>query len=184
MRKLSVFNFITLNGFFEGPGGDISWNIHDTEEADHAKSGLQADNILLFGRRTWQMMAGFWPTPMAMEQMPEVAEGMNKAEKIVFSNTLKEANWKNSRIIGGDIGKVVRELKATPGKDLTILGSGSIVTQFTDLGLIDAWQIMINPVALGNGTPVFHGIKNKLDLKLVNSSIKKNGLVVLDYLPA
>ncbi|QEC42801.1 dihydrofolate reductase family protein [Pseudobacter ginsenosidimutans] len=184
MRKLSVFNFTTVNGFCEGPGGDISWNIHDTEETDHAKTGLQADNILLFGRKTWQMMAGFWPTPMAMEQMPEVAAGMNRAEKIVFSNTLKDANWNNSRIIGGDIGKVIRELKATPGKDLTILGSGSIVTHFTDLGLIDAWQIMINPVALGKGTPMFHGIKSKLNLKLVNSSIKKNGLVVLDYIPA
>lgn len=184
MRKLTVFNFTTLNGFYEGPGGDISWNQHGADQNEHAENGLQADNILLFGRVTYQMMAGFWPSPQALQQMPEVAEGMNKAEKIVFSNSLKNVSWNNSRIIGGDIGNTIRDLKATPGKDLTILGSGSIVSQFTDLGLIDAYQIMINPVALGSGTPIFHDIKKRLDLKLVHSSVLKNGIVVLDYVPA
>lgn len=184
MRKLSVFNFTTLNGFYAGPGGDISWNIHGTEQNKHAENGLQGNSILLFGRVTYEMMAGFWPTPMAKEQMPEVAEGMNKAEKIVFSNTLKKADWNNTRLISGDIGKAIKELKSTPGKDLTILGSGSIVSLFTDLGLIDAYQIMINPVALGKGTPIFHNIKKDLRLKLINSSTLSNGIVVLDYVPA
>lgn len=184
MRKLTVFNFTTLNGFYAGPGGDISWNIHGTEQNDHAENGLQSNSILLFGRVTYEMMAGFWPSPMAKEQMPEVAAGMNKAEKIVFSNTLKKADWNNTRIINGDIGKAVKELKSTPGKDLTILGSGSIVSQFTDLGLIDAYQIMINPVALGSGTSIFHNIKKNLQLKLTNSSVLSNGIVVLDYVPA
>lgn len=183
MRKLTVFNFITLNGFYAGPGGDISWNQHGPEQNEHAENGLQGNSILLFGRVTYQMMAGFWPTSQAMQQMPEVAEGMNKAEKIVFSNTLRKADWNNSRIISGDIGKAIRELKATDGKDLTILGSGSIVSLFSDLGLIDAYQIMINPVALGQGTPIFHDIKKQLNLKLTNSAILKNGIVVLDYEP-
>lgn len=183
MRTLNVFNFVTLNGFYKGPGEDISWNKHGAEESEHAENGLQSGNILLFGRRTYEMMAGFWPTEQASIMMPEVAEGMNKAEKIVISHSLTNPSWNNSRVIGGDIGKAVRELKASADRDITILGSGSIVAQLTDLKLIDSYQLMINPIALGDGTPLFKGIKQPLDLKLVNSSILSNGMLVLDYEP-
>lgn len=183
MRTLNVFNFTTLNGFYKGPGEDISWNQHGSEENEHAENGLQSGNILLFGRRTYDMMAGFWPTEQAKQMMPEVAEGMNKAEKIVISHSLTNPSWNNTRVIGGDIGKAIRELKASAGKDITILGSGTIVLQLTDLRLIDSYQLMINPVALGDGTPLFQGIKQPLNLKLVNSSILKNGMLVLDYVP-
>ena len=181
MRKLNVFNFVTLNGFFEGPNHDISWHKHGGEENKYSDDSLQAGNILLFGRRTYEMMYSFWPTEMAAEQFPETAKGMNRSEKIVFSNTMKKAEWENTKIIGGDIVAEMKRMKKTKGLDMVILGSGSIVTQFADAGLIDEYQIMIDPVAIGKGTTMFKGIKNKLDLKLTETKIFKSGIVLLHY---
>jgi len=183
MRKLVIFNFTTLNGYFEGPGGDLSWHRHGEEESKFAADSAGQGGILLFGRITYEHMAAWWPTPQALQQMPAVAEGMNKAEKIVFSRTLKRADWENTRIIGGDIITAVKQLKQTPGKDMCVLGSGSIITQFADAGLIDEYQFMVDPVALGNGTPTFKGLKNKLDLKLVSTKTFKSGVILLSYQP-
>ena len=181
MRKLSAYNFLTLNGFYKGPGNDTSWHKHGAEENEYASDSLKSDNILLFGRVTYELMASYWPTPFAIENDPAVAKGMNDAEKIVFSNTMKNAGWNNTRIISGNILDEMKKLKQTPGKDLTILGSGSIITQFADAGLIDGYEIMIDPVALGDGTPIFKGIKHQLDLKLTNSHMFKSGVVLLSY---
>jgi dihydrofolate reductase len=181
MRTLNAFTFLTLNGFYKGPNEDITWHRHGGEEAEFSEEGLMHGSILLFGRKTYEMMVAFWPTPMAKESFPNVADGMNKAEKIVFSNTLKKADWNNTRIIGGDIVREVRKLKQSGTKDMTILGSGSIVTQLAGHGLIDAYQIMIDPVALGAGTPIFNGLQNKLDLHLTDVRRFKSGIVVLSY---
>lgn len=183
MRKLVIFNFATLNGYFEGPGGDVSWHRHGEEEGKFAADSVGQGGILLFGRITYEHMAAFWPTPQAMQQMPVVAKGMNKAEKIVFSRTLKQADWENTRIIGEDIITAIKQLKQTPGKDMCILGSGSIITQFADAGLIDEYQFMVDPVALGEGTPTFKGLKKKLDLQLISARTFKSGVVLLSYKP-
>jgi len=183
MGRIGVFNFITLNGFYEGPGHDIGWHRHGAEESDFSLEGLSGGSILLFGRVTYEMMIQWWPTPAAIQAMPEVADGMNKAEKIVFSRTLTKAGWHNTRIMSGDIVDAIKTLKRTGGKDMTILGSGSIVTQFADAGLIDDYMIMVDPVCLGEGTPIFKGLKQKLDLKLVSSRTFKSGVVLLNYQP-
>src|SRR5580698_7653703 len=132
MRKLNVFNFLTLNGFYKGLNEDISWHVHGGEEGKFSEEGAQSGSTLLFGRVTYQMMEAFWPTPAAKESMPVVADGMNKAEKIVFSKTLKKADWNNTKIIKGDLIEEVKKLKKLPGVGITILGSGSIVTQLAD----------------------------------------------------
>lgn len=183
MGRLTSFAFISLNGFFKGPNEDIGWHRHGGEEAEYSAASLQAENILLFGRLTYDVMASFWPTPMALESLPVVAEGMNKADKIVFSRTMKTATWSNTRVVGGDIAGEVRHMKQTSGKNMTILGSGSIVSQLADAGLIDGFQIMIDPVALAEGMPIFSGIKRKLDLKLTASRTFKSGVLLLDYQP-
>ncbi|HTI92719.1 MAG TPA: dihydrofolate reductase family protein [Puia sp.] len=183
MRKVSVFNFITLNGYFHGPDGDISWHRHGAEEAGLSDEKSQQGNTLLFGRVTYQHMASFWPTPAAKQMQPVTADGMNKAEKIVFSRTLKKADWNNTRLIKDDLVGAVTRLKQEPGSDITILGSGSIVTQLADAGLIDGYGFMIDPVALGEGVPVFKGIKNKLDLKLTSSKVFRSGVIMVTYEP-
>lgn len=181
---LNVFNFLTLNGFYKGPDGDISWNRHNSEEQEHAEDSVgEAQHILLFGRVTYQMMAGYWPSPMAMQNSPVVAKGMNRSEKIVFSRTLKQAEWQNTRVISDNLIEEIKALKAMPNKHLTVLGSGSIVSQLADAGLIDAYQLMVNPVALGSGTPIFSGIQHPLQLALRSVKSFKSGVVMLDYVP-
>jgi dihydrofolate reductase len=181
MRKLNSFTFLSLNGYYKGVDEDTSWHRHGEEEGKYSEESLQSNNILLFGRTTYEMMASFWPTPMAAEMFPKVAIGMNQAEKIVFSNSLRTAEWDNTTIIKGDIVDQITKIKSTKGSGLTILGSGSIVTQFSDANLIDTYQIMIDPVVLGKGTSLFEGTKNKLDLKLINSKAFKSGVVLLTY---
>jgi dihydrofolate reductase len=181
MRKLGVFNFVTLNGYFKGPNGDIGWHQHGGEETEYAMEGLRSGSTLLFGRVTYQMMASYWPTPNAIKNDPAVAEGMNNADKIVFSKTLKKAEWKNTKLIRDNIIEEIRKLKLTPGNDLTLLGSGSILTQLADHGLIDEYQFMVDPLVLGDGTSIFKNLKHQLNLKLNNSRVFKSGTVLLSY---
>lgn len=182
MAQLSVFNFVTLNGFYKGSNEDISWHRHGAEESEYAAEGAQSESILLFGRITYQMMASYWPTPQARRDLPAVAEGMNKSQKIVFSRTLKKAEWDNTKLIKDNLVEEVKKLKKGRN-DITILGSGSIVTQLAEAGLIDMYQIMVDPIALGAGTPMFGGMKKKLDLKLTSSRVFKSGVVLLIYEP-
>ena len=142
---------------------------------------LKFDSILLFGRVTYEMMEGYWTTSMALDNDPIVAAGMNKSEKIVFSRTMKKAEWNNTKLINDNIIDEIKKLKQTPGKDMAILGSGSILTQFAEHGLIDEYQFMVDPVILGEGTSIFKGIKHKLDLKLTQSRTFKSGVVLLCY---
>ena len=145
-----------------------------------SEENLRSGNILLFGRKTYDMMAQFWPTPMAQELYPIVAEGMNKSEKIVFSKTMQKADWQNTRIINENIFDEIRKLKQA-GRDMTLLGSGNLLKQLAAEGLIDSYQIMVDPVAIGDGTPLFKNIKSHLDLKLTSTRTFKNGEVLLNY---
>jgi dihydrofolate reductase len=181
MSKLSVFNFISLDGYYKDPNNRIDWHQHGQEEGEFSAKNLGQDNILLFGRITYQMMASWWPTQNAIDAMPEVAKGMNNAEKIVCSNSLQAADWQNTRIISGDIVAQLRELKKTSAKGITILGSGNLCTQLAGAGLIDHYQIMIDPIAIGNGTSVFKGIQQQLKLKLTDTRSFKSGTVLLSY---
>jgi len=183
MRKVGVFNFITLNGYFKGPKGDISWHKHGAEENEYAVEMLKAGSTLLFGRVTYEMMASYWPTPIAIKNDPIMAGGMNNADKIVFSRTLKKVEWNNTRLVTDNIAEEIQKMKRMPGKDMTLLGSGTIVNQFAEQGLIDEYQIMVDPVVIGDGTPIFKDIKHKLDLKLTATRTFKSGVVLLCYQP-
>ena len=184
MRKLSVFNLISLDGYFTGKGGDISWHTVDDEFQELANKASNSGNTLLFGRVTYQLMASFWPTPQALKMDPVVAKGMNASPKIVFSRKMKSVDWENTQLVKGDLIAEVEKLKRGTGKELTILGSGSIVAQLADAGLIDEYQILLNPVALGEGRSMFEGLSKKLPMKLISSRVFKNGNVLLTYAPA
>jgi len=183
MKRINSYTFITLNGFFKGLNEDISWHRHEGPESEHAVEGLGGGGMLLFGRKTYEMMSSFWPTPAAMNSMPEIAKGMNSAEKIVFSKTIKEAKWNNTKIISDNIVEEVRKLKESGSKDMTILGSGSILSLFADNGLIDEYQFMIDPVVIGEGSSVLKNITKKLDLKLTKSKVYKSGVILAIYEP-
>ncbi len=184
MRKLLVFNLVTLDGYFAGPDGDISWHQVDDEFQELANQASNSGNTLLFGRVTYQLMANYWPTPEALKTDPVVAAGMNSSEKIVFSRTLTTADWNNTRLAGGDMIEEVRQLKQGSGKDLTVLGSGSVVRQLAEARLIDEYQILLNPVVLGKGRTMFEGVKGPRSFKLAKTRVFKNGNVLLTYHPS
>ena len=183
MRKLNVFNLVSLDGYFTGKGGDISWHMVDDEFQELANKASNSGNTLLFGRVTYQLMAGFWPTAQALKMDPVVAKGMNVSPKIVFSRKMKRVDWENTRLLKGNLIAEVKKLKRGTGKGLTILGSGSIVAQLADAGLIDQYEILLNPVALGQGRSMFENVSRNLSLKLISSRVFKNGNVLLTYEP-
>jgi len=183
MRKLFVFNMVTLNGYFEGPNKEIDWHNVDGECNEYAIDMLNSVDMLLFGRVTFELMASYWPTPDAIKNDPIVAEKMNTLSKIVFSKTLDEVAWQNTKLVRDNIEEETKNMKKQPGKDMVLLGSGSIMSEFAQRGLIDEYRIMVNPVVLGNGKPLFTGIKDRLNLKLTNTRIFKSGNVLLYYRP-
>jgi dihydrofolate reductase len=157
MRKLHVFESISVDGYFCDAANDMTWahaGSDDAEFNDFVSGNASAGGDLLFGRKTYQMMAAFWPTPVAAQQMPRVAAGMNAARKFLVSKTL-EPTWKNTQRLTGDLVQAVRDLKGGDGPDVTVLGSGSVVAQLGDAGLVDEYQFVIVPVALGGGRTVF-----------------------------
>ena len=185
MRKLVVFNHVTLDGFFVDSDGDMSWAHKDDAEWNaFAAENASGSGQLIFGRVTYELMAGFWPTPFAMESMPAVAEGMNNMPKVVFSRTLDKASWKNTKLVKHDIAAEMRKMKKEPGPDMVILGSGSIVSQMAQEGLIDEYQVVVNPLVLGKGRTMFDGITKRLPLKLTKTRAFGNGNVLLCYEPA
>ena len=184
MRKVILFNLVTLDGFFAGPNGGIDWHNVDEEFNEFANDQLNSTDGLIFGRVTYQLMASYWPTEAAIKGDPVIAEKMNALPKIVFSRTLKTAEWNNTTLIKENIADEILKLKRQPGKDLFVFGSADLASTLTNLGLIDEYRIIVNPVVLGNGKPLFKGIKDKLHLKLVNTKTFRSGNVLLYYQPA
>ena len=187
MRKLIVFNHVTLDGYFVSHNGDFNWARNNTDDPEYA--AFEAENAkgnaeLLFGRITYDLMVKYWPTPMAAQQAPTVAEGLNRMPKIVFSRTLDHASWANTRVLKGDLIDEVRKLKSEPGPDMLIMGSGTIIAQLAPEGLIDEYQMMVDPVALGSGRSMFNGIPQKLTLQQTTSRTFKSGKTFLCYKPA
>lgn len=183
MRKLLVFNSVTVDGYFTDKNNDMSW-AHaqaDPEWNEFVAGNAQSGGEMIFGRVTYQMMEGFWPTPAAAQTFPEVAEGMNKSPKVVFSKTLDKVTWNNTRLLKGDLVDEVRKLKEESGDGLVLMGSGRIVAQLAPAGLIDEYQIVVNPLVLGDGRTMFEGVKEKLKLTLTDSRAFKNGNVLLSY---
>lgn len=181
MRSLRVFESVSVDGYFVDEGGDMGWahaGAPDPEFDAWVAKNAGSGGALLFGRKTYQEMAGFWPTPMAAAQMPEVARGMNGAKKYLVSRTLAPT-WSNTELLPGPLVEVVRALKAEAGPPLVILGSGSVAAQLGDAGLVDEYQLVIVPVVLGAGRTVF-GRRQPLQLT-EHRVFRESGMVVLTY---
>ena len=172
---------IALDGYFEGPGRDISWHKVDTEFNEFAIQQLDEIGTLLFGRVTYELMAGYWPTPTAIKDDPIVAGKMNAMEKVVFSSSLAKADWNNTRLVRESAEKEVQHLKEQNGKAVAILGSSELANSLSRVHLIDEYRIIINPVALGAGTPLFKETGGRMNLTLTKSRVFKSGNVLLYY---
>src|SRR5262245_40662313 len=186
MRKLIVFNHISLDGYFVDGNGDMSWAKADHQDAEwdaFVAGNASGGGVLVFGRITYEMMASFWPTPFAIENMPAVAEAMNRMPKVVFSRTMDKASWNNTTLVKGDLAAEIRKMKQSVGEDMVILGSGNVVSQLAEEGLIDEYHLVVNPIILGKGRTMFDGVKEKLRLKLIKTRAFGNGNVLLRYEP-
>jgi len=184
MRKIIWFNLITLDGYFEGPNREIDWHNVDDEFNVFAAEQLDSMDVLLFGRVTYEMMASYWPSEMAVTNDPVIAEKMNTKLKIVYSTTLEKADWSNTTLIKENIVRETTRLKQQPGRDMAIFGSAVLGNALLDAGLIDEIRVLVNPVVLHSGHPLFRDGSEKLHLKLLTSRNFKNGNVLLVYQPA
>jgi dihydrofolate reductase len=185
MRRLVVFNNVSLDGYFTDANGDMSWaHVEDPEWNAFAAENAKGGGVLIFGRITYGLMASFWPTPAALKQFPDVAKGMNNQPKVVFSRTMDKATWNNTKLVKSDLPGEIRKMKKEPGEGMVILGSGTIVSQLTQEGLIDEFQIIVTPIVLGKGRTLFEGVKNKVKLKQTKTRSFKNGNVFVCYEPS
>jgi dihydrofolate reductase len=177
MRKVIVSNLMSLDGFFEGPNHELDWFVVDEEFFAYARDMLRGVDTIVFGRKTYQHMADYWPSAPA----EEIADQMNNLPKIVFSRTLERAEWQNSTLVKNDAIAEISKLKKLPGKDMVILGSASLASFLLQQGLIDEYRVILNPVLLGSGRPLFQDVKQRLRLKLSRTKLFGSGVVVLYY---
>lgn len=180
MRKVILFNMITLDGFFEGENQTLDWHNVDEEFEAFAIEQLNEADILLFGRTTYELMANYWPSlPVADD--PVIAHKMNTISKIVFSKSMDKAEWENTRLIKDNIKEEITTLKNQSGKDIYIFGSAELASTLRDMDLIDEYRIMINPVVIGKGKPLFVNMNHRLNLKLHKIKEFNSGNVLLYY---
>ena len=171
----------TLDGYFEGPDHDISWHNAGNEEfAKFAEDQLDETDTLIFGRRTYELMAGFWPSEEAIKIEPETARRMNSLNKVVFSHSPINTDWQNVESSTNVVEKM-QELKSASGKDIAVLGSSNLCLTLFEENLLDEIRIMINPVIIGKGTPLFDGTDKILKFELKTSKTFKSGNVLLTY---
>jgi dihydrofolate reductase len=185
MPSLSSFISLSLDGCYADAGSGMDWaHSNDPEQAAFTAGNAKGGGRLVFGRVTYDMMHSFWPTPAAAQMMPEVAKGMNAMPKVVFSRSMKKAEWNNTTVLNGDLVANVRKLKSDDGPGMAILGSGSVVAQLMEAGLLDELQVMQVPVSLGGGKRLFDGVKRRIGWTRVEERPFKNGNVFLRYRPS
>ena len=187
MRNLIVFNHVSIDGYFTGENGDFSWahtGSDDPEYQAFVAGNASGEGQLLFGRVTYDLMAGYWPTPLADQHNPVVAKAMNNMQKVVFSRTMEKPLWNNTKLIRTDIVSEIRKMKNESGPGMVLMGSGTIISQLAQEQVIDEYQILVNPVAIGKGRTMFGSMDKILNLKLNSTRTFKNGKVFLRFEPA
>jgi dihydrofolate reductase len=198
MRRIVMFNRVSADGYFAAADGNIDWVVQDEaldQEAASA-SATPGDGTILFGRRTYELFEDFWPQfdangsdPVPNPHVPDevsgelraIAEFINDATKVVFSTTRDEVTWRNTRLLRAFDPDEVEALKREPGKDILIFGSGSIVSQLTEHGLIDEYQFVVNPTLIGGGKPLISDVSKSVRLKLLEAKGYPTGNVKLRY---
>ena len=185
MRKISVTMWVTLDGFIAGSNGEMDWIIVDQAMGQYEDDLVSSADTLILGRVTYQSFAGSWPyvpeNPSASEGEKVYARKLNSMRKIVFSKSLEKAEWNNSQLMKEVLPEEIAKLKQEPGKDMVIYGSASIVQTLTNLGLIDEYQLLVHPVVLGSGKPLFAGITKPAHLRLSQTKSFPSGVIGLYY---
>jgi dihydrofolate reductase len=189
MRKLIVTEFYTLDGMMSDPKDEMDWvmNSFNDEMGKYEGEVYDGADTLLLGRVTYKIFENYWPHAAENPATPpgdvEMSLKMNAMTKIVFSRTLAGTTWQNSRLLKEIDPKEIVAMKQRPGKNMLVAGSANIVQQFADLGLVDEYHLLLHPVVLGVGKPLFKNIKQRHNLQLLGSRNFGNGVLLLTYQP-
>lgn len=190
MRKIISLIHLSLDGMAAGPNDELDWISYDSELEQYAHSLHEMTDAVIWGRRTYEGMAGYWLTvPNNPDSTPaerEHVRWLDKATKIVVSRTLDRIDWNNAQntvLIKDNIAEQINTIKQQPGKDIWFLGSTMLAQTFMQLDLIDEYRININPTVLGEGKPLFANVSRKIPMKLLESKTFKSGVVALRYEP-
>jgi dihydrofolate reductase len=190
MRKIISMIHLSLDGFAAGPNDELDWISYDAELEGYAHSLHEITDAVIWGRRTYEGMAGYWLTvpgnPDSSPAEREHAGWLDQATKIVVSRTLDRVDWgsaQNTVLIKDNIADEIQRIKQQPGKDIWFLGSTNLAQTFMQLDLIDEYRFNINPTVLGQGKPLFQNVTRKIPLKLLESKTFKSGVVGLRYVP-
>lgn len=186
MRKLIASIFLSLDGFVSSESGDVGWVINNFNDqmGKYAGDLMESMDTVVLGRVTYELMSGHWPSQT--EASSPGANRMNNTPKVVFSRTLKKAEWgkyDNATIVNEGAAEKVAKMKQQPGKNMVIYGSANLVQGFTQMGLIDEYQLLVHPILLGAGKPLFPALPKAVSLKLIRTESFKNDVVVLYYQP-
>lgn len=185
MRKVILGMSMSLDGFIAGPNGELNWVTWD-QEIDNVtlSETLPTVDTALLGRELYQGFLSYWPSKSSFfsKGEEEFARWINDAPKVVFSRTLETVEW-NSRLVKDNIAEEVAKLKQEPGKDMLLFGGAGIAQTFVQLGLVDEYSLVVHPVALGNGRPLFKDLNDITKLKLLRAKTFDVGALWLHYEP-
>lgn len=181
MGKIFLFMNVSLDGYVEDANQEISaFSVRDDKfEAFQHEQG-KGTGTILFGRKTFELMQEFWPTPMAAQMAPEVATFMNERRKVVVSHNNLEPNWQNTTVVCDDLVNELGKLRNLE-EDTIVMGSNNLCKTLIKEGLLDEAQIVVNPIVLGGGTPLFHDLSETLELRLEKTITFESGKVLLSY---
>ena len=185
MRKIISFMHISLDGFVAGPNGEMNWIKADDEIFDHVEKRISRGDTALYGRITFDMMESYWPT--AADKPNPTSHDINHSKwyaqvhKLVLSKTLKDATLNNTTIISDNLSERINAIRQTEGEDILLFGSTTATHSLMKLNLIDGYWLFVNPIILGQGIPLFTGVKDKTKLNLVSTHQFNNGVTELNY---
>jgi dihydrofolate reductase len=186
MRKIISFMHISLDGFVAGPNGEMDWIKVDEELFDHVGKRISGGDTALYGRVTFEMMEGYWPTaadqPTATKHDIEHSKWYSKVHKVVLSRTMQEERLNNTTVINDHLSERINEIKQGPGEDILLFGSPTATHSFIQQNLIDGYWLFVNPIILGQGIPLFTNINDKIKLKLLNTHQFSCGVTELNYI--
>jgi dihydrofolate reductase len=186
MRKVIFSIPITIDGFIEGPHRELDWVIADDDLHEYYARLLKTAGVILYGRVTYELMAGYWPTisndPTATASELNFANALNPLPKIVISNTLQNVGW-NTTVWKAVIPEEINQMKSEPGGDILLGGGATLAQSFIRNGLVDEIELMMQPVAIGAGKALFQGIDGGLKLKYLRSQVFRSGAVAICYQP-